>query len=116
MRLAAFRESEEPRFPAPCKRRNATDFERWLRHSLSPTLSLTEIHLAPRTGLSRRQGQQLDPPYHGGEEAPGQMALCEHQPVISGVECRLPDYADSSDPRLLGGGPRGIQVGIILPG
>ena len=31
------------------------------------------------------QGQRLDPPYHGPEESPGQMALGQQPPIVPGV-------------------------------
>src|SRR5712692_6355216 len=60
-----------------------------------------------------RHGQRPDPPEHRPEQPPRQMTLRQQEPVVAGVECRPPDYADWADTRAIGGGPRGIDVGII---
>src|SRR5437667_849733 len=52
--------------------------------SPSPCL-LPQVFFCWLRTLPRGQGQRLDPPYHGPEESPCQMALRQQQPVIAGV-------------------------------
>jgi len=47
----------------------------------SPSLVAEICSVAAR--LPRWQGQQADPPYHGPEESPAQMALGQEQPIIT---------------------------------
>src|SRR5438132_1034269 len=67
------RESQSP---------NCRFSDRFLRHfPSSPSLVAEICSVAAR--LPRWQGQQADPPYHGPEESPAQMALGQEQPIIT---------------------------------
>src|SRR6516225_1234618 len=62
-----------------------TSPDRCLRHFSVPCPIVAEALLPPGGGLSRWQGQQLDPPQHGPEQPSRQMTLRKQQPVVAGV-------------------------------
>src|SRR5437016_13926860 len=52
--------------------------------TLFPPLPPCSLKFArPAARLPRWHGQQADPPYHGPEESPAQMALGQEQPIIT---------------------------------
>jgi hypothetical protein len=73
--------------PEAAKARNYPLFDQSLRNLPVPSPLAAEVRAADDWPIPLARAA-IDPPYHGPDEAPGEVALGQQQPAVAGVLTR----------------------------